>query len=158
MVGVGGQAKGRFSLPLVLCSQQVTEMYTIHRMDQDGYWQQFGIPPILIDAPKWLHRPCNVLTWFYRVGKKPSVKADLAIYSYVRDVSGHYMSVSLILGFNWTSVLVQIGTVFANSVTYNYVYRIVHVMIKSMVQITEPSCRTVGWCHDRLQQISGVNY
>ena len=31
--------------------------------------------------------------------KKPSVKADLAIYSHVLDVSRQYMSVSLILGF-----------------------------------------------------------
>ena len=37
-------------------------------------------------------------TWFYMVGKKPSVKADLAIYSHVLDVSGWCMSVSLILG------------------------------------------------------------
>ena len=37
---------------------------------------------------------------FYRIGKKPSVKADLAIYSHVVDASGQCMSVSLILGFN----------------------------------------------------------
>ena len=36
----------------------------------------------------------------YRVGKKPPVKEDLAIYSHVVDASGQCMSVSLILGFN----------------------------------------------------------
>ena len=37
----------------------------------------------LIKAPQWLHRPCSVPPWIDRVGKKPSMKADLAIYSYV---------------------------------------------------------------------------
>ena len=36
---------------------------------------------------------------FYRVGKKPYVKANMAIYSHIIDVSGRYMSVSLILCF-----------------------------------------------------------
>ena len=38
--------------------------------------------------------------WPYRLRKKPSVKADLAIYSQVVDASGQCMSVSLMLGFN----------------------------------------------------------
>ena len=76
-------------------------MYTIHRRDQDGHWQQFGIPPILISAPQWLHMPCNAPTQLYRVRKKPSVKADLVIYSHIVDSSGWYMSVSLILGFKF---------------------------------------------------------
>ena len=58
-------------------------------------WQQFDTTPILISAPQWLHRPCNAPRPFYRVGKKPSVKAGLAIYSHKL---GQYMSVSLILG------------------------------------------------------------
>ena len=32
----------------------------------------------------WPHRPCSASWWFDRVSKKPSVKADMAIYS--RDV------------------------------------------------------------------------
>ena len=32
--------------------------------------------------------------------QKPSVKADLAIYSHLVDVCGQCMSVSLLLGFN----------------------------------------------------------
>ena len=34
-----------------------------------------------------LHRPCSGPSWFYRVGKRPPVKADLAIYSPVSGVS-----------------------------------------------------------------------
>ena len=52
---------------------------------------------ILISAPQWLHRPCNAPTQFYRVCKKPSVKADLAIYSHLHDVSGQCTSVLLVL-------------------------------------------------------------
>ena len=95
-------------------------MYTIHRIGQNGHWQQFDTTPILISAPQWLHRPCNAQTQFYNVSKKTSVKVDLAIYScYILDVSGRCMSVSLLLGIkldfssfvNWDS--------FANAVTYN---------------------------------------
>ena len=73
-------------------------MYTNHRIDRDGHWQQFGTQPILISAPQWANRLCNAPTWFYRVGKKLFVKADLAIYSQVVDVRGQCMSESLILG------------------------------------------------------------
>ena len=75
-------------------------MHTNHRIDQDRCWQQFGTQPILISAPQWSHRPCNAPARPYRVGKKPSVKADLAIYGQVVDASGQCMSISLILGFN----------------------------------------------------------
>ena len=75
-------------------------MYTIHRIGWDRHWQQFNTTQILISALQWLHRPYNAARWFYRVGKKPSVKADLATYSHVVDVSGQCVSVSLItLGF-----------------------------------------------------------
>ena len=63
---------------------------------QGSHWQQFDTTPILISAPQWLHRPCNVPKWFYWVGKKSSVKADFAIYSHILDISGWCMSVSLI--------------------------------------------------------------
>ena len=100
---MGGQAEGRLSLPLgaqtvVLCSQYMTEMYTIQRIGPDRYRQQFDTTPILISALQWLHMPCNAPTWFYKVGKKLSVKANLATYSHILDVSGRCMSVSLTLG------------------------------------------------------------
>ena len=62
-------------------------MYTTHWMGQDGQCQQFNTTPTLISAPQWLHRPCNAPMRLYTVGKKPSVKADLAMYSHTVDVS-----------------------------------------------------------------------
>ena len=85
---------------MVLCSQQMTGMYTNHRIDQDGHWQQFGTQPILISAPQWANRPFNAPTRFYEVSKKLSVKADLAIYNHAVDVGGQCISESLTLGHN----------------------------------------------------------
>ena len=85
---------------VVLCSQQTTGMYTNHRIGRDSHWQQFGTQPILISAPQWDCWPCNALTRSYKVGKKPSVKADLAISSQAVDVHGRCMSESLKLGHN----------------------------------------------------------
>ena len=85
---------------VALCSQQMAGMYTNHRIDRYDHWQQSGTQPILISAPHWSHRSCNAPMQQHRVGKKPSLKADLAIYSQVVDASGQWMSVSLILGFN----------------------------------------------------------
>ena len=42
----------------------------------------------------------NCLKNHHKVGKKSSVKADLAIYSHIVDASGQCMSESLILGHN----------------------------------------------------------
>ena len=53
---VGGWLIRRWVFPtirvqtVVMRSQWVTEMYTIHRIEQDGHWQQFGIHLILISA------------------------------------------------------------------------------------------------------------
>ena len=102
----GGWASQRRVLPairpqtVVLCYQQTTGMYTNHRIDRDGHWQQSGTQPILISTPQWPHRTCNAPTWLYRVGKKLSMKAHLAIYSHTADASGQCMSESLILGHN----------------------------------------------------------
>ena len=85
---------------VVLCSQHKTGMYTNHRIDRDGHWQQFGTQPILISAPQWTCWPCNAPTQFYMVGKKPPVKADLAIYSQAVDIRGWCIGESLILRHN----------------------------------------------------------
>ena len=104
VVGVGGKLEAGYptirAQTVVLCSQQTTRMYTNRRIDQDIHWQQFGTQPILISAPQWACWSCNAPTRFYTVGKKPSVKADLAIYSQAVDVHGQCMSKSLILGHN----------------------------------------------------------
>ena len=75
-------------------------MYANHKIDQDGHWQQSDTQPILIRAPQWPNRICNVPTQPYRVGRKPFMKADLAIYSHKIDVAGQCMSESLMLGHN----------------------------------------------------------
>ena len=67
----------------VLCLQLVPERDSIHRTGQDSHWQQFGTTHILINAIHWPHRPYSAPQWFDRVDNKPSVKADLTIYSYV---------------------------------------------------------------------------
>ena len=104
--GRGGWASRRQVIPafrpqtVVLCSQQTTGIYTNHRIDRDSHWQLSGTQSILISAPQWPNKTCNAPTWLHRVGKKPSVKADLAIYSHAVDASGQCMSESLILGHN----------------------------------------------------------
>ena len=49
--------------------------------------QQLSTCHILINAIHQPHRPHSAPWWFNRVGNKPSVKADLAIYSYVLGIS-----------------------------------------------------------------------
>ena len=112
--GWASQSRALFAIrpqTVVLCSQQMTGMYTNHRIDQDGHWQQFGTQPILISAPQWANRPCNAPTWLYRVGKKLSMKADLAIYSQAVDVHARCMSESLILGhkLDFSSCDIMVG-------------------------------------------------
>ena len=105
-MGGGGWANQRRVLPairpqtVVPCSQQTTRMYTNHRIDRDGHWQQSGTQPILISVSQWPNRTCNTPTRPYRVGKKPSIKVDLAIYSHEVDASGQCMSESLVLWHN----------------------------------------------------------
>ena len=96
-------------------------MYTNHRIDQVGHSQQFGTQPILISAPQLACWPCNALTRFYMVGKKQSVKADLAIYSQAVDVCGRCMSESLILWHNLDFSSCDIMVRFCKS-SHNYVY------------------------------------
>ena len=60
----------------------------LNLVDRDSHQQQFDIPSSLISAHQWPHRPCSELLWFYRVGKRPPVKADLAIYSLIIGASG----------------------------------------------------------------------
>ena len=104
--GGGGWASQRRALPtigpqtVVLCSQQTTGMYTNHKVDRDCHWQQSDTQPILISAPQWPNRTCFAPTCPYRVSKKPSMKADLAIYSHTVDAAGQCMSESLMLGHN----------------------------------------------------------
>ena len=58
------------------------------QVGRDSRQQQFDTPSSLISAHQWPHRPCSGPSWFYRVGKRPPVKADLAIYSPINGVPG----------------------------------------------------------------------
>ena len=139
--GVGGKPEPSYlairAQTVVLCSQQMTGMYTNHRIDQDGHWQQFGTQPILISVPQWDCWPCNAPTRFYMVGKKPSVKADLAIYSLEVDIRGRFMSESLILGHNldFSSCDIMVGFCKSSHI-YTYqqqrMYRTAAVMTNSL--------------------------
>ena len=62
-------------------------MYTTHWMSRDRHCQQFDTTPTLISAPQCPHRPCNASMQLYMVGKRPSVKANLAMYSHTVDIS-----------------------------------------------------------------------
>ena len=62
-----------------------------------GRQQQFDTPSSLISAHQWPHRPCSGLSWFYRVGKRLPVKADLAIYSLIVGMSGQWVNVVTML-------------------------------------------------------------
>ena len=73
---------------LVLCLQWDTQTATVNLVGQDSRQQQFDTPGSLISAHQWPHRPCSGPSWFYRVGKRPPVKADLAICSPINGVSG----------------------------------------------------------------------
>ena len=66
-----------------------TQKLPVNLVGQDSHkQQQFDTLSSLISAHQWPHRPRSGPSWFYRVGKRPPVKADLAIYSPINGVSG----------------------------------------------------------------------
>jgi len=58
--------------------------------------EQLGTTCHPIRAPQWPHRVHDGPAWLDRVGKKPSVKEDLLIYSSCVAVSGQCLSVAII--------------------------------------------------------------
>ena len=60
----------------------------LNLVGRDSRQQKFDTPGSLNSAHQWPHRPCSGLSWFYSVGKRSPVKADLAIYSPINGVSG----------------------------------------------------------------------
>ena len=73
-----------------------------------------AMPCHLIDAPQVPRKLCCDSSWLDRVGKKPSLKADMAIYSYIVTVSGEYLSVAITLS-NKMGLIIQ--SAFTNPVT-----------------------------------------
>ena len=70
---------------------------TVNLVRQDGRQQQFDTPSSLISAHQWPHGLCSGPSWFYRVSKRPPVKADLAIYSLIVGMSGQWENVATML-------------------------------------------------------------
>ena len=54
---------------------------------------------LLVHAHQWPHRPSSGPYWFYRVCKRPPVKADLANYSLVVGMSGQWVNVATMLNY-----------------------------------------------------------
>ena len=69
--GVGGKPKAGYTIHKDTHSSSVGHRNSHSQPGgPDGIWQKFDTPCSLISAPQWLHRPCSVLSWFYRVGCK----------------------------------------------------------------------------------------
>ena len=89
-MGAGGEPKAGYTIHKETDSSSASPVghktATVDMVGRDGRWQQPDTPCSLISAPQWPHAPCSGLTWFSRVGKRPPVKADLAIYSPVNGV------------------------------------------------------------------------
>ena len=64
------------------------EAATVNLVGRDSHQEQFDTPSSLISAHQWPHKPCSGPSWFYKVSKRPLVKADLAIYSPINGESG----------------------------------------------------------------------
>ena len=94
VAGVCGKSKVGYSFYLDTDSGAVSSVRDKNRHNIQGR-QRWSLAVvwhhshILINAIQRLHKLCSAPLWFYRVGKKPSVKADLAIFSHVlvRQVS-----------------------------------------------------------------------
>jgi len=63
-------------------------MATAYHEESRHQVEQFGTTDYPVNAPQWPHRVYVGPAWLDRVGKKPSVKADLLIYSNCVTVSG----------------------------------------------------------------------
>ena len=81
-----------------------------------GSWQQPSTQCCLLGAPQVPHGLHCDSSWPDRVGKKPSLKADLVIYSYIATVSGQCVAITLSnkMDFSYCDNTVS----FHNPVTY----------------------------------------
>ena len=93
-IGSGWEAEGRQYHPQG-DKQQCCVFSRAQKLPQSTWQAQTVVSSI--SAHQWPHRPCSGLSWFYRVGKRPPVKADLAIYSLVVGMSGLWVNVATML-------------------------------------------------------------
>ena len=99
-MGVGGrwEAKGGQYHPQggkqQSCVFSRAQKLPVNLVQPDSRQQQFDTPSSLISAHQWPHGLYSGLLWFYRVGKRPPVKEDLAIYSLIAGMSGQWENVA----------------------------------------------------------------
>ena len=97
-------------------------MGTTHNTGRGGHWEYCSLGPYatLLMPPQVPNRLCCNSSWPDRVGKRLSVQAELAIYTYIVTVSGQYLSVAITLRIKWISAIMTMQSVFANPVTYAF--------------------------------------
>ena len=100
--------------------------HAVKLVGRDDHQQQFDIPSSLISAHQWPHRPCSGPSWFYRVGKRPHVKADLAIYSLIVGMSGQWLNVVTMLNNKLDFYCCDNSVSFCNPITYTNIHTHVH--------------------------------
>ena len=91
-VGGGWEAEGGQYHPQgdkqQCCVFSRAQKLPVNLVGRDGHQQQFDTLSSLISAHQWPYRPCSGPSWFYRIVKRPPVKADLAIYSPIIGTCG----------------------------------------------------------------------
>ena len=97
-VGVGGKPKAGNTIHKEANSSAVSSVghrncHSQPGKTRDSRQQQSDTPSSLISAHQWPHGLCSGPSWFYRVGKRPPVKADLAIYGLIVGMSGQWEDV-----------------------------------------------------------------
>ena len=86
MGGGGWEAEGGLKQPFEL-KQQCCVLSMGPALVQSTGWAMAAVRSSLVPHAVLL-MPRNTSSWFNNIGKKPSVKADLAIYDQVLGVSG----------------------------------------------------------------------
>ena len=84
--GVAGKPKAGDTIHKQCCVFSRAQKLPVNLVGPDGSQQQFDTQSSLISAHQWPHRPCSGPSLFYRVRKRPPVKADLGYSWYVWTV------------------------------------------------------------------------
>ena len=86
--------------------QQCCDITSAHKLPQSTLQNEsHHTPSNLINAHQWPHAPCSE-PLFYRVGKRPSMKADLAIYSLTTKKYFKWHQEFIIRNYNYHELLI----------------------------------------------------
>ena len=98
MLGVGGKPKAGNTIHKEANSSAVSSVGHRNCHSQPGKTRRSSdTPSSLISAHQWPHALCSGPSWFYRVGKRPPVKAGLATYGLIVGMSGQWEDVATML-------------------------------------------------------------